>query len=196
MFLLSAPDRRTVERFLDDREDDSFSYAEVGATAHEPPPGYNIDHNRQLLGTGRDVFGSAKQAVREWKMFDFPWIRLVSDETPIETGRTVAIVAEHLGFYSINASRIVYTIDEEDRFGFAYGTLTEHAEIGEERFLVEFDVGTGNVWYDLFAFSRPGSTLAWLGYPISRYFQMEFAAESKAAMLRAITEPLTAQNND
>ena len=196
MFLFSAPDRRAVERFLDDREDDHFSYPEVGATADAPPPGYNVDRNRQLLGTGRDAFERAKQAVREWKMFDFPWIRLVSNETPVETGRTVAIVAEHLGFYSMNASRIVYTIDEVERFGFAYGTLTEHAEIGEERFLVEFDAETGNVWYDLFAFSRPGSTLAWLGYPIRRYFQKEFAVESKAAMLRAVTESVAAQNND
>ncbi len=196
MFLFSAPDTQAVERFLDDREDDHFSYPEVGATADEPPPGYNVDHNRLLLGTGRDMFERAKQAVREWKMFDFPWIRLVSDETPIETGRTVAIIAEHLGFYSVNAARIVYTIDEPDRFGFAYGTLTEHAEIGEERFLIEFDAETGNVWYDLFAFSRPGSTLAWVGYPISRYFQKEFAVESKAAMLRAVTERVTAQNND
>ncbi len=116
MFLFSAPDTQAVERFIGDRDNDRFSYAEVGATADMPPPGYNVDHNRQLLGSGRDVFESAKQAIREWKMFDFPWIRLVSDETPIEAGRTVAIVAEHLGFYSMNASRIVFTIDEARSF--------------------------------------------------------------------------------
>ena len=87
-------------------------------------------------------------------MFDFPWVRLCYPDTPIEAGRNIAVAIEHLGFYSLNATRIVYTIDEAARFGFAYGTLSEHGEIGEERFSVE-QLPSGEVWYDLYAFSRP-----------------------------------------
>ena len=185
MFLLTKPDRTAIRHFLDQAAEQTFSYPERGATKDTPPAGYNVDHNRTNLGSGVETFKSAKRAIREWKMFDFPWIDLCWPDTPIEVGQNVAIVASHLGFYSLNASRIVYTIDEPDRFGFAYGTLTEHGEIGEERFSVEIHADTGEVWYDLLAFSRPGHILAKLGYPISRHLQHEFAKDSLAAMRRA-----------
>jgi len=118
-------------------------------------------------------------------MFDFPWVRLCYPDTPIEVGRTVAIAIEHFGFYSLNAARIVYTIDEPARSGFVYGTLSEHGEIGEERFSVEH-LASGEVWYELYAFSRPGSLLARLGYPLARHLQKRFATDSKAAMLDAV----------
>ncbi len=51
------------------------------------------------------------------------------------------------------------------RFGFAYGTLPDHAGSGEELFLIEWDRGEGSVWYDVLAFSRPGHILDRLGYP-------------------------------
>jgi uncharacterized protein (UPF0548 family) len=119
-------------------------------------------------------------------MFAFDWVGLFHNDTPIEVGRTVAIMVRHFGFYSLNGARIVYTLDEPGRFGFAYGTLTEHGEIGEERFSVEYDAATGEVWYDLYAFSRPASMLAKLGYPLSRHLQKAFARDSKIAMLAAV----------
>jgi uncharacterized protein (UPF0548 family) len=186
MFLFSRPDERTIIDFLALRSEDDFSYPEIGATrAPSTPPGYNIDHNRQLLGSGNDVFDLAKQAIRDWKMFDLGWVQLVSTSTPIEIDQTVAVVVEHFGFYSLNAARIVYVIDKTERFGFAYGTLSEHGEIGEERFSVEI-LPSGEVWYDLYAFSRPGAPLARLGYPLGRHLQKRFARDSKTAMLEAV----------
>ena len=48
-------------------------------------------------------------------------------------GTTVAVVVRHYGFWSLNACRIVYVLDdtapdgtEVRRVGFAYGTLPEH----------------------------------------------------------------------
>ena len=72
------------------------------------------------------------------------------------------------------------------RFGFAYGTMAEHAESGEERFTVEWDRDEDTVWYDILAFSRPRQMLARLGYPLSRLLQKRFAEDSKAAMLEAV----------
>jgi uncharacterized protein (UPF0548 family) len=125
-------------------------------------------------------------AIRSWKMFEVPGVEIIHSDTPIEAGRNVAMVAHHLGFHSMSSCRIVYVIDEPDRFGFAYGTLTEHVEIGEERFTVEFHRDTGDVWYDILAFSRPGHILVKLGYPYARYLQKRFAVGSKAAMQRAV----------
>ena len=118
-------------------------------------------------------------------MFDLGWVQLCFDETPIEAGATVAIVVNHLGFWSMNACRIVYVIDEQEKYGFAYGTLTEHAEIGEERFMVAGDRQSDAVWYDLLAYSKP-VLMARFGYPIARKLQKKFAAGSKDAMKRAI----------
>jgi uncharacterized protein (UPF0548 family) len=186
MFLLTRPDRFAIDQFLDRTKYQSFSYLDIGVTQEIPGSGYNVDYNETQLGSGTMTFERAKQAVRDWKMFDFPWVDLCWPDTPIRVGQNVAIVARHFGFYSLNASRIVYTIDEPYRFGFAYGTLTEHSEIGEERFSVEYHVETGEVWYVLRAISRPGHILARLGYPISRHLQHEFAKDSLAAMRRAV----------
>ena len=188
MFLLTKPTDAQIREFLEIRKADSFSYREVGATRGTPPAGYSVDRNGVIVGYGEGDFALAKTAIREWRMFDVPGIQLLYPDTPIEPGRDVAPLAYHLGFYSLNSCRIVYVIDEPDTFGFAYGTLSEHAEIGEERFFVEFDSESGAVWYDIFAFSRPGHILVKLGYPYSRYKQKQFAVRSKKAMLRAIAE--------
>ena len=195
MFFLKAPESKDVERFLAERRNDDFSYPEIGSTRTELPAGYNIDHNSIKLGIGQEMFERAKAAIRIWSMFDMDWVTLTQSDTPIEVGRTVAILVEHFGFYSLNAARIVYVIDDEDRFGFAYGTLKEHGEIGEERFSVEFDELTGEVWYYIYAFSRPGSLLAKLGYPLTRYLQKSFAQDSKIAMLNAVSDHPDAPQN-
>ena len=80
--------------------------------------------------------------------------------------------------------RIIYVIDETGplcRFGLAYGTLADHVESGEERFLIEWDRSDDSVWYDILAFSRPRHVLARLGYPFVRRTQKRFARSSAAA---------------
>lgn len=186
MFLFSRPSDDEVREFLNKVATSSFSYSELGTTDMEPPARYNIDHNRIKLGSGEEVWDAARASIRSWKMFDLTWVDLCFPDTPIETGRNVAILVRHLGFYSLNAARIVYTIDEPARFGFAYGTLAEHGESGEERFMVDRDE-SGNVFYDLFAFSRPNDLFAKLGYPYTRHLQKAFAADSKQAMQRNVT---------
>jgi len=79
----------------------------------------------------------------------------------------------------------VYVVDEATRFGFAYGTLPDHAESGEERFLVE-RTADGVVWYDIRVFSRPNQFLARLVAPLARHLQDQFRRDSSAAMVRAV----------
>lgn len=191
MFLVTKPTSESIDRFLGRAATTDYSYSKVGATRTEQTiheSVYNVDHNQIVIGSGLEEFGKAKNAITFWRMFDMPWVELCWPNTPIEEGRTVAILIRHFGFYSLNAARIVYTIEEPDRFGFAYGTLEDHGESGEERFSVRLDEETGDVVYDLYAISQPKHFLAYLGYPLTRILQERFAADSKQAMFRAVRD--------
>ncbi|MDQ6788412.1 MAG: DUF1990 domain-containing protein [Acidobacteriota bacterium] len=189
MFLPTRPNKKIIQQFLDARRDDNFSYPEIGASHIAAPDGYNVDHNRIQIGNGFEDFNKAIEAVKNWKMFEMSWVELCWTNTPIKVGENVAALIKHFGFWSLNASRIVYVIEEKgeiEKYGFAYGTLTEHGEQGEERFTVEFHRANDEVWYDLYAFSKPKHILATIGYPISRLLQRQFAVESKKSMCRAV----------
>jgi uncharacterized protein (UPF0548 family) len=144
-----------------------------------------------LLGHGEKVWNRAVRAIDQWQMFNLGWVELCWPDAPIAEGVNVAVLVHHFGFCSLNAARIVYTISEDKasfrRHGFAYGTLLDHVERGEERFSVEWHGRDDAVWYDLFAFSRPG-TLASIGYPLARWLQHRFRAGSQAAMMKAIRD--------
>jgi uncharacterized protein (UPF0548 family) len=167
----------------------AFTYPAVGASAGpNPPDGYTVDHNRVLLGRGAEAFARARAAVARWEMFRLGWVELLWPIAPLAVGTTVGVRVRALGCWSLNCCRIVYLVDESgdvERFGFAYGTLPDHAESGEERFTVEWRRGDDSVWYDILAFSRPRHLLAKVGYPFSRGLQKRFAADSLRAMVRA-----------
>ena len=98
-----------------------------------------------------------------------------------------------LGFWSLNGCRVLYCVgspDEGTSFGFAYGTLTNHAEAGEELFEVFMDPRTEDVMYRIRATSWPRATLARVGHPIVRALQARFRRDSAAAMKVAIDRPL------
>jgi uncharacterized protein (UPF0548 family) len=190
MFSLSKPSPDIIHAFLAAQKAQQFSYGHVGASRTTAPDGYVVDHNRVQLGVGSAVFERAKHALRQWKMFEMSWLELCWPNVPIVAGSTVAVVLQHLRFWSLNACRIVYTIEEREAiemYGFAYGTLPDHAEMGEERFTVEFHANDETVWYDIYALSRP-RPLARLAYPFTRALQKRFASDSKRAMQRAVEQ--------
>lgn len=179
-----------MQSFLDRQRDLAFSYREVGASRRGAPPGYSVEHNRVRLGRGQEAFERAVGALLEWRMFDLGWARILPEGSPVEAGTTVCVLARHFGFYSLNAARIVYTVEEDGpvrRRGFAYGTLPGHAQRGEERFTVEWHREDDSVHYDLYAFARSNSLLVKAGYPVRRMLQKRFAAGSIEAMVRAVS---------
>jgi uncharacterized protein (UPF0548 family) len=98
------------------------------------------------------------------------------------------MVARVMGMYWLNACRIAYTLDGTGpcrRFGFAYGTLPDHAETGEERFCIEW-LADGTVWYTIKAFSRPRHWLAKIGKPLARAYQRRFVRQSLRKMRQEI----------
>jgi uncharacterized protein (UPF0548 family) len=127
---LQEPSNITITEFLSRQHDLPFSYAAIGATRSEPPPGYVVDHRRTCLGRGAATFDAACAALRRWEHFP-AWTCVHSPTGVIEPGVVVAPVARVFGLWWLNACRIVYVVDDSQpvrRFGFAYGTLPGHAE--------------------------------------------------------------------
>lgn len=182
MFYWHKPSPAQIQAHLAQQAALPFSYAAVGQTKQTPPRGYVVDHNRVQLGTGRATFEHAKKALQRWQMFNLGWVQICWPAAPLASGATVGVLATVCGLWSLNACRIVYVVDEVDCYGFAYGTLPDHLERGEERFLVEWRQSDDSVWYDILAFSQPQHALAKLGYPVVRHFQKRFARDSKRAM--------------
>lgn len=191
MWTLRRPGNVLVERFLASQREAPFSYASVGATRGTPPSGYTIDRNEAILGHGQVTYERAVSALESWRHFDIRWIDLVGGQNRPSPGLTVAILARWGGTWFLNACRVVYLVNEtapSRRSGFAYGTLPDHAESGEELFTVDWQPDD-SVWYRIMAFSRPNQVLSRLGYPLVRRLQKRFARESIAAMKRAIGSP-------
>jgi uncharacterized protein (UPF0548 family) len=195
MLTLRKPSVDSIRQQIAAQATHEFTYPHVGETRSEAiaahsPAGYSLDHTRVRLGSGEAVFHSAAQALREWRQFRLGWLDALPCDTPLKTGAVVAVVAKAFGLWSVNIARIAYAIDDEvgevRRFGFAYGTLPNHVESGEERFLIEWDRRDGNVYYDVLAFSRPRHLLARLGGPLVRQMQRRFGRKSAAAMIRAV----------
>src|SRR6266404_4719766 len=97
--------------------------------AGESLRGFKVDEARSIVGKGADAFARAKRALSEWRHFELGWVELFPRAAPIEPGTVVAVLVRHLGLWSLNGCRVVYGFGEDfSRFGFAYGTLTNHAE--------------------------------------------------------------------
>jgi uncharacterized protein (UPF0548 family) len=191
MFSLRRPSLEVIRAFQARQAKLGFTYAAVGATATVPPAGYTVDHTRIKLGTGETVFLRAKAALARWDHMRLGWIEAWPSEPAIQPGVVVAALARIQGLWSLNAGRMVYVVDEPGpihRFGFAYGTLPDHVETGEERFLVEWDEASDDVWYDILAFSRPRNPLMRIGTPYIRRVQKRFGRESAAAMVQAVRD--------
>ena len=177
MFKITEPSDGDVANFISSQRNLDFTYPAVGSTNATPPPGFTVDHNRVQLGHGEATYKRAVEALKKWRHFELGWVAIVPRGVAIEVGATVAVKARAFGTWSLSAARVVYVIDESRRFGFAYGTLPDHVECGEERFLIEW-LADDSVWYDIFAFSKPRHALVRLSFPLARLLQKRFARES------------------
>jgi len=191
MYLFKKPSNERISTFIESQSRLEFTYPSVGATRNgDHPSGFVVDHNRIYLGAGQATLDVARRALCQWHHYRFDWIDLHRPDVYPEPDQTVGVLARGLGLWVLNACRVVYVIDEEEplrRLAFAYGTLPEHAESGEERFQVEWHEEDDSVWYDILAFSRPNQLFARLAYPYVRRKQKQFARESTLTMKAAVT---------
>ena len=193
MFFLQRPSAQEIERLIAQSRELPLSYSPVGLAQRATKP-FDVDTTAVVIGNGRADFERARAALEAWKQFDVGWAELFPKHAPIEPGTVVALLIRHLGFWSLNGCRIVYRVGETEsghRFGFAYGTLSNHAEMGEEIFEVDLHPATGDVTYRIYAASRPRALLARIGYPIARVLQARFRRDSVESMRRelAVTLP-------
>lgn len=190
MFTIRRPTNEQIQAYLTWQAGQPLSYDAVGCTREERPvmPGWNVDRNRVLLGHGREVFAAAKQAISRWKMFPREVARICySDQQPRQDLMVGVLYKAWLApLWILFPARVVWMVDEANRFGFAYGTLRDHPECGEERFVVEWHEADDSVWYDLLAVSRPAHWLARFGYPYTRWEQARFRRLSGEAMQKAV----------
>ena len=188
MFLLRRPPAAFIERVIAQSRELPLSYGPIGLVSN-PPARFDTDETMVAVGKGIRDFDRARHALTAWKQFDLGWTELFPANAPIEPGTVVVLLVRHLGFWSLNGCRIVYRVGETDpdhRFGFAYGTLSNHSEIGEEIFEVDLDPLSGEVTYRIQAASRPGAAMARIGYPVARTLQARFRRDSVEAVRRAV----------
>jgi uncharacterized protein (UPF0548 family) len=187
MFLLRRPSAQDVESVMAASRDLPLSYEPIGLAKQEGA-GFNVDEQITIVGSGEAAFVRATTALLEWRHFELGWVDLFPKRASIAPGTVVVVAVRHLGFWSLNGCRVVYSVGTQGAgtFGFAYGTLTNHAESGEEIFQVSFQPETSEVSYLIRAVSRPRAALARLGYPLTRSFQARFRRDSARALRCAI----------
>ncbi|MFJ1757877.1 DUF1990 family protein [Kitasatospora sp. NPDC088134] len=171
------------------------SYPEVGATRNAAfPAGYGLLRRRVHLGRGPEVLERAGAHVLGWgTQLDtgfavHPWTG------PAAPGDTVLLRLAPPGLRwprLVISCRVVWTVRDRQRIGFAYGTLPGHPECGEESFVVEMDAD-GEVWFEVAAFSRPAAWYARLGRPVTLLLQHLAIERYLRVVARAARHPRSA----
>jgi len=168
----------------------SVSYAPIGIARARSVPGFQIDETTATVGHGDEDFARACAELKAWRHVQLGWLEVFPPAASIDPGTTVALLARHFSFWSLNALRVVYGLEEStgaySSLGFAYGTLADHVERGEELFEVRLDRLTGAVTYRIRAASQPRVLLARIGQPAARALQARFRQASCDSLRAAI----------
>lgn len=147
------------------------SYAEVGATeTPQLPAGYHHVNHSVALAADQFAFDRATDALMTWAMHKRAGLTLAASAERAEAGVTTVMTFGSRLVGLLIPCRVVWTVNEPDRRGFAYGTLPGHPESGEEAFIIERASG-GEVTLSIRAFSKPGHTVVRAGSAISRLVQ-------------------------
>ena len=171
MILLPAWTRRGVEGVLERAERANVTYPEQGETrSEELPAGYEHDRRELTLGQGDGAWERAREAIQRWEAQRSAGFAITPTNASIEPGVTI-VASRSFGILTLAIPcRIVYRTEEQDRFGFAYGTLPGHPERGEEAFHV-IRRSDNSVVAQIIAFSRPADIPTRLAAPVARRVQ-------------------------
>lgn len=158
-----------------------YTYPYVGITRGDgrvdgravPPAGYErIEYVVEL-----DVpFVLAAETLMTWEMHRRAGLR-----PEVTAGRAAPGVEVVQRFGPLKAPcRVVWSVEEPARVGFAYGTLPGHPERGEECFVVEET--PGGCRFRITAISRPGRWYVRLAGPLARGVQVYMLRRYARAM--------------
>jgi uncharacterized protein (UPF0548 family) len=137
-----------------------LSYTPVGSTSladerWTPPTGFRPYERTVRIGQGQAFWAAATAALVQWGVKT----RSGFDVKPAAGGRRVRLGADYwlvarFGPLAVREpARVVAVVEEPDRCGFAYGTLTGHPVTGEEAFVVHRSPD-GAVWLTLRSLTR------------------------------------------
>jgi uncharacterized protein (UPF0548 family) len=108
----------------------------------------------------------------------------VPPDATVGENETVILLLRAAGLWAPAPCRVVYVIESADQFGFAYGTLPGHPEMGEVAFTVSHDSAEG-VDFCVTSFSRTIDPLARLGAPVTRWVQKRVTSRYLTALVHA-----------
>jgi uncharacterized protein (UPF0548 family) len=171
MRFVRPSDSEAMQRLVKVLRNAQPTYSDLGATlAGGRPEGFNYDRYETDLGHGTQAFQRAVTGLKAWEAHHLPGVRVYPDGQQIQTGATV-VVTLGTSLLSLAAPcRIVSIVEDETRWGFAYGTLPGHPECGEEAFVVSM-ASDEKVRFEVVAFSRVDDLLVRLSGPIGRAIQ-------------------------
>ena len=174
----------TRDRLLAAARAGALTYSPVGRTLDPAvPTSAALQEHHVDVGRGEAAYEAAREAIRTWVPHHGIGATIEPAGQPIELGATVLVVLRRGPIYVIAPDRIVAVVDEPRRFGWAYGTLPDHAERGEESFLVEWrddDVVRFTIRVEADVASLPARLIA----PIVRWLQ----AAALRGYLRAVAD--------
>ncbi len=180
MIRLTLPSSQNFEGILALARQAQPTYVAIGATAGAKlPTGYLHDRQERRLG-GPEHFGRAKEGLRTWQAHIGSGAQIYPSKAVVVEGASVLVHVRVGPLWIVAPCRVVYVIDEPDRFGLAYGTLPGHPESGEEAFIVER--GKDSTIFRIVAFSQAAEPLARLGGPITRSVQRRATRQYLAAL--------------
>lgn len=161
-----------------------LSYRTPGMTCEGGPvvpQGFHALRVEALLGHGPEVFEAAGRALLGWHMHRRLGIRVPVDTSEASAGVKVAL---RLGPLAAPC-QVIWSVREQGRVGFAYGTLVGHPERGEEAFLIE-RLSDDSVRFTVWAYSRPAAWYLRAAGPLGRWGQRAVAVGYGRALRRCL----------
>lgn len=182
---LGRRDPATLDRVLAAAGNAALNYDHEGSTLqHGAVPG--VPDRSYSIEVPGDL-AVARETLRRWAPHAGIKARIVPTGAPMEPGTTLLVVAAFGPLEMAVPDRVVAVVDEPERFGFAYGTLTGHAEAGEEAFLAE-QIAPDQLRLTVRVQAGPATWLAKLGTPVVAVLQKTAARRYLAAWAAAITK--------
>ncbi len=176
-----------MEPDLDALAGAELTYPEHGATRGRMPDGYQRLSMAADIGSGQATFDLAASALLHWDMHRKAGLRIHASKPSAEPGVNVAQTVGWGPLAMTSPCRVVYTVDEPGRRGFAYGTLPGHPESGEEAFAVELGPDV-TVRLRIRAFSRHATLMMRAAGPAGAAIQ-RFIVVRYVHALRALANP-------
>lgn len=172
--------------------------------------GWHIDRYRALLAKeppGAPIpegpYLVSKNAINNYQFPDPRLIRAVFDPGGALAGRNMLMLAHFMGFEFRFGVRVTSVTDETRKtekgedvqvWGYSYRTLGGHFEVGEIRFLVDKNLATGDVGFEIDAYSKPSripNLFHRVGFKVfGRSLQKYFARSSIQRLQRLSKEAL------